>query len=565
MAYLDDILTLSPLGVYKFNDSTSTLEDFSGNDYDGTYGGTYTLQDRAGPLSDDYVDWPGASGGYVQMIGSGIENVFDGQEGSIGGWVKPDSYGSNWYIFYLRVNSSNVISIQTGTTGSGNIRIDYTGGGSNINGTIELNPTEWVHLYMTWSLTDDEVILYVNGEIAIVLTSIPTWSTSALAVFLFASQQTSTPFFDGSTAWWVVTDYALTQSQIQTYLYNNIDHDDFITNIETAGDAWWGGLEYSFPIPTDDLVWIHQTDADTYELYWKTLDDASQDQWIKVTFEREAGSALFMGAMYRCEPTPATGSNPSAWSAEGTTQIGNSGISSAEMGLAIGLAMTDSKELVNANHDSEDLVSESWTVDGGSPSYSGGWDSGVEIIYTASTTLELPSDPGTDVATKDWTMTINRNNGVMKYHMTLESITTELWFRMLVGQFEAEPGAFDRVLFEEDGSAYTLTGASGELGHLRSALAVIYDTTDDIFIASYQPDPDQIFNQFLTEDANFFYDNQSKLYPEVFGSSYGYVLYNGESITYDAWYFPVGGYLYADDYSPGCVETVTVTVTVMET
>jgi hypothetical protein len=52
----DAILALSPIGYWKLNETSgTTAADLSGNGYDGTYTGTYTLADVAGPAGGSFV------------------------------------------------------------------------------------------------------------------------------------------------------------------------------------------------------------------------------------------------------------------------------------------------------------------------------------------------------------------------------------------------------------------------------------------------------------------------------------------------------------------------------
>ena len=85
-AYAADVLATSPIAYWKLNEgSGSTVEDSSGNGYDGSYTGV--TWDGETFLGDAVPYFDGAND-YANVYSAGLQSAVDFEEGCILAWCK---------------------------------------------------------------------------------------------------------------------------------------------------------------------------------------------------------------------------------------------------------------------------------------------------------------------------------------------------------------------------------------------------------------------------------------------------------------------------------------------
>lgn len=195
--------------------------DLSGQANHGVYVGVTFGQDGIGdgrscPLFDGVND--------VNKIHSaGLTADFDGQEGSLSLWFKAANVavwtdGSNDYIIKLEVaGSQDFIRIYKSSSNNQlSLRTKADGTAKNLDKT-SYNPTDWVHLALTWSLSADAMKWYLDGvQTGATLTGLGTWSGDLTAggTFIGASSAAPGSPYNGWLAHPALFTTPLTQAQI---------------------------------------------------------------------------------------------------------------------------------------------------------------------------------------------------------------------------------------------------------------------------------------------------------------------------------------------------------------
>jgi hypothetical protein len=167
------------IGYWPLWEASGTVaEDVSGNGRNGAYAGAPTLGGYTTPFQKPA---PVLAGGQaVNAYSISLRDVFPYQEGSIFGWGKVSAQadwtdGALKYLFYLRADTSNFISLVKSTTNI--LQFGYTAGavGKAVNVT---NPqiTDWFSFVLTYSLANSRLRAYFNGALEAEVTGIGTWA-----------------------------------------------------------------------------------------------------------------------------------------------------------------------------------------------------------------------------------------------------------------------------------------------------------------------------------------------------------------------------------------------------
>ncbi len=205
--------------------------DYSDNGYNGTSSGLgrgVGYREFVGPDGDKCAYFDG-SAGYVDISAAAASSASSSQtEGSMSVWVAvPEanlSATTKMNIVYCAADTANGISLNFDTTayrfaagynaGSGNATYSVTQNTVltyNVDGA-EQRP-EWHHLGMTYSATNDALILYVDGTASTTASTLGTW-TGNYATTALCLGSSSTTWANGFTGW--MADFAWWSNTILT-------------------------------------------------------------------------------------------------------------------------------------------------------------------------------------------------------------------------------------------------------------------------------------------------------------------------------------------------------------
>ena len=219
-AYYQRVMALNPLAYWPLWESSgSTVEDISGNGYDGTYSGVTPGQ--AGIGDGHAAVLLNGTSGYISVFGAELRDAFDGAEGSMLAWAKVrDSSvwadgqrrevfrftASDWsdYFWYEKYTVTNAWWTRRMVNGAA--QENYPVG----NGT-----TDWICVALTWSESADEVITYAGGSrLGDIKTGLGTWDGTLGYAYIGAAYNNNTQVWDGWIAHAALFDKVLTPGQI---------------------------------------------------------------------------------------------------------------------------------------------------------------------------------------------------------------------------------------------------------------------------------------------------------------------------------------------------------------
>ena len=178
---VENLFGSSLVAYWPMQDSTTTIEDVSGNGFHGTYTGV-DLQNAAGPVGGLVPYWDGVND-YGNIYSAELAAAFNATAGSVLHHSKVSEAG-DWSdsvyrrVTNLEVNSSN--RVYSGKFNAANyFYSDYGAGGTHIYPGRTTTTLPWFSWAMTWDKTADEVKGFYNGaQIMSTFNSLGTWAGS---------------------------------------------------------------------------------------------------------------------------------------------------------------------------------------------------------------------------------------------------------------------------------------------------------------------------------------------------------------------------------------------------
>jgi len=221
--YQSKVLGLSPAGYWPLTETSGvTVFDVSGNGLDGTSDGV-TVGDAPGPIIGTLAHLYDGVNDRTNVPHTTIDAVINKSEGALGIWIKAAnvgvwSDGANRAPVILAADGNNRILLQKSST-TGTFFILYDAGGTTSAVTVSsLSTTDWLHIAITWSVSDDEVIAYIDGsQSGSTQTTLGTWAGALDADLTLIGAGSKNPIvnpWDGWLAQVVLFDYALTAEQV---------------------------------------------------------------------------------------------------------------------------------------------------------------------------------------------------------------------------------------------------------------------------------------------------------------------------------------------------------------
>lgn len=211
----------SQLGAYwPMNEEKGTaVYDYSPNGYNGTSSGLVRVPETRGFLAPDgskCAQFDGTAT-YIDLISAAPTSATTSQtEGSLSVWVAtPEanlSSTSKMQVVALSADTANGIGIHFDATayrfsgryfaGAADATYSVTYGPLiyNVDGGVPYQWPEWHHLGMTYSATDDALILYTDGDPSTTAASLGTW-TGNYATANMVVGSTSTTIATAYTGW----------------------------------------------------------------------------------------------------------------------------------------------------------------------------------------------------------------------------------------------------------------------------------------------------------------------------------------------------------------------------
>ena len=162
-------------------EASGTVMQEEKNNYDGAYTGVTLGETGIG--DGNTCPWWDAANDYGNIYTAGLAGVFNGAEGTMAAWFKMNSAavwadGVQRYIYRLSADSNNRIDF-TKQAVANTLRLRYIAGAvdDNVSSTTLGATTAWFHLGLTWSVSADQVIAYINGvQDGATLTGLGTWA-----------------------------------------------------------------------------------------------------------------------------------------------------------------------------------------------------------------------------------------------------------------------------------------------------------------------------------------------------------------------------------------------------
>jgi autotransporter-associated beta strand protein len=256
--------TTPAIANYKF---AGNANDSTGN-FNATVSGTATY--GAGPTAGSQALNFDGSSTYLTLPSSLTPTTSGGTSGltsavTVDTWVKWNG-GNPWQRIFDFGTGTNAYMFLTPDSSAGTMRFAITtGGGSQEEDfdTTELTTGTWVNLAVT--LGGHSVILYVNGrpvtagQILFNPSSVFTGATT-IDDFIGKSQYSADPLFSGSMSGFQIWNYALTQSQVDDLINNNLT---WVGG--QNGNAWDGSTTANFKLPAGTSSVFNQGDRVTFD------------------------------------------------------------------------------------------------------------------------------------------------------------------------------------------------------------------------------------------------------------------------------------------------------------
>jgi concanavalin A-like lectin/glucanase superfamily protein len=222
LTYTKKVQALSPIAYFPQGEASgTTIADESNNGRSGTYTGVDLGQTgigdgRTSPSYDGVND-------YGDIYTASFASAFNKDEGTIAVWLKVASAsvwtdGTSRRAVLLQTDTSNRVSISRASSNN-QLIANYTAGGTQKQVVIATSSTAWLHVAVTWSKANDQVIVYFNGtQSGTTQTGLGSWSgvLNSATTLLGAISKTPTQAWSGFLAHAAVWTTPLSAAQILT-------------------------------------------------------------------------------------------------------------------------------------------------------------------------------------------------------------------------------------------------------------------------------------------------------------------------------------------------------------
>lgn len=213
------IQTADQIGYWRMNEAAGAYAfDLSPQINDGDYTAVTLGQEGIGdgetcPLFD------GATS-YLSIPSAGYGADWNGNEFTIAGWLKVSGVevwtdGSQNNAITLAADADNLLYLCK-SVGDNVFGFRFKSGGvEKTSHVVTVNPTDWFHVAMTMSLTDDARITYWNGlKYGPTLTGVGEWVGVPGDAIIGAANDTPLSVWDGWMAHWLIWKRVLNAAEV---------------------------------------------------------------------------------------------------------------------------------------------------------------------------------------------------------------------------------------------------------------------------------------------------------------------------------------------------------------
>lgn len=136
---------------------------------DGTLTG-WTLQNGTSPVAGEALKSPFSDGDndYGNLYTASLASLFDGAEGGFFGWAQVTDSAvwtdTEWRaLLNVRVDANNGVLLRKTSAASAMQCVFSAGGTASAANVSSFNPTDWFSYAVTWSVSRNEVMFYLNA------------------------------------------------------------------------------------------------------------------------------------------------------------------------------------------------------------------------------------------------------------------------------------------------------------------------------------------------------------------------------------------------------------------
>jgi hypothetical protein len=265
----------APLGYWKLDEGQGTVANNSGTggtNLNGTLSGfsspaTATSGWIATGKIGKALVFDGTND-YVDIYSTTLNNSFNPSEGSLEAWAKvsgPGTWtdGATRMIAQLQTDTNNRLYIRKDTSNNSILAV-YVAGSTvkSVTDTSLNGSTRWFHVVLTWSKSQDQMKLYINGNQAgTTQTGLGTWvgSLSSTACMIGLQTQPNTSPWSGLIDEVKYYPFALTSDQVKTS-YNAGSSVSYGTKSASGSNlteglvGWWKMNESSWNGTANEVI-----------------------------------------------------------------------------------------------------------------------------------------------------------------------------------------------------------------------------------------------------------------------------------------------------------------------
>jgi hypothetical protein len=229
----------------------SVAADSSGNSRTGSYSAAVQL---AADIFLDGSPAPDLNNGFINWYTTGLRDVFNGAELSVGGWLKfPNGVWSSAglaFVLYFYTATGCTVQVYTNTTANAVAVYRAVPANADAQAASFRNSVSWQHLMITVSESANRLRMFLNGELLSETSDIGAWGDLLVSTNTMLGAQSNlgtNPFGARRVRGWTIWATELTPPEVLA-LHNSMRQTQymmFIGDSKTVGGAWCNWLRQS--------------------------------------------------------------------------------------------------------------------------------------------------------------------------------------------------------------------------------------------------------------------------------------------------------------------------------